>query len=149
MFKYANDFVNGDGEELKLFYIWGHTFEFNENYNNNRYLIEDFAKFISNYNVWKATNSEIYNYVKASEKLIVDGGAVYNPSNVDLYINADGVDTVVGAGKTYYGGNSETEYTAVFPNFCKKALVLSIDDGKPQDEKLAGIFNENGIKGDV
>lgn len=146
MFKYANDFVNGDGEELKLFYIWGHTFEFNENYNNNRYLIEDFAEFISNYNVWKATNSEIYNYVKASEKLIVDGGAVYNPSNVDLYINADGVETVVGAGKTYYGGTGKTEYTAVFPNFCKKALVLSIDDGKPQDEKLAGIFNENGIK---
>lgn len=145
MFKYANDFVNG-GEDLKLFYIWGHTFEFSENYSNNRYLIEDFVKFISNYNVWKATNSEIYDYVKASEKLVVDGGAVYNPSSVDLYVNADGVETVVGAGKTYYGGSGQTEYTAVFPNFCKKALVLSIDDGKPQDEQLAEIFNRNGIK---
>lgn len=146
MFKYANDFVNGGGDDLKLFYIWGHSFEFAENYNNNFYLIEDFAEFISKYNVWKATNSEIYSYVKAGEKLVVSGGAVYNPSDVDLYIEADGAQTVVAAGKTYYGYNGETEYTAVFPNFANKAFVLSVDDGKAKDQNLVEILNPNGIK---
>ncbi|UKI35912.1 MAG: hypothetical protein L6V93_17955 [Clostridiales bacterium] len=49
---------------------------------------------------------------------------MYNPSNVDLYINADGVETVVGAGKTYYGGTGETEYTSVIPEFLQKGACF-------------------------
>ncbi len=35
----------------------------------------------------------------------------------------------------------------VYPNGTKKALIMSYDDGLVQDIKLAGLFNENGIKG--
>lgn len=34
-----------------------------------------------------------------------------------------------------------------FPGGKAKALTMSYDDGKPQDERLVAIFNKNGIKG--
>ena len=71
----------------KLFYLWGHSYEFNDNDNWN--VIEEFAKFIGNReDVWYATNGEIYSYVKAFDSLqySADGRLVYNPSAIDLYV---------------------------------------------------------------
>lgn len=146
MFSFVNDFLYTDTGNLKLFYIWGHTFEFSENYDNNRYLIEDFAKLISKHNVWKATNSQIYDYVQSSKALRYEDGCLYNGSDMDLYIEADGENILFGAKKTYYGKEAAAEYTTVFPGFAKKALTLSFDDGKVQDGDVAKILNENGLK---
>ena len=46
----------------KLFYLWGHSYEFEDN--NNWDVIENFAKALGRKeDVWYATNGEIYDYV--------------------------------------------------------------------------------------
>jgi len=72
----------------QLFYLWGHSYEFNDE--DNWEIIEEFATYMGNRdNVWYATNGEIYNYVKAYDSLMwgADGKRVYNPSVYDIFIN--------------------------------------------------------------
>lgn len=69
-----------------LFYLWGHSYEFEANDNWN--VIETFAEYMGNReDIWYATNVEIHDYVTAFQKLIfsVDGRKVYNPTNMTLY----------------------------------------------------------------
>ena len=85
----------------KLFYLWGHSYEFNDN--NNWEIIENFAKKVGNRDdVWYATNIEVVNYVTAFDNLVysVSGDRVYNPSNIDLYICYFGKDYLVPKGET-------------------------------------------------
>jgi peptidoglycan/xylan/chitin deacetylase (PgdA/CDA1 family) len=84
----------------KLFYVWGHSYEFNDK--NNWEIIEKFAEYIANKeDVWYATNSEIYSYVKAYDSLVwsVDSKFVYNPTATDVFINYLGNQLLVSAGK--------------------------------------------------
>lgn len=70
-----------------MFYVWGHSYEFNDN--NNWEIIENFAKYVGKRDdVWYATNIEIYDYVTAFDNLeySVDYDMVYNPSNIDVYL---------------------------------------------------------------
>lgn len=50
-------------EGLKLFYLWGHSYEFDQRNNWNR--IEQLLEYISRYqeDIWFATNGEIYDLV--------------------------------------------------------------------------------------
>ncbi len=58
LFELARQFLEYDGDEPLLFYVWGHTYEFDEK--NNWELIEKFAQLISGHDdVWYATNIEI------------------------------------------------------------------------------------------
>lgn len=85
----------------KLFYLWGHSYEFNNN--NNWEVIEEFAEYIGGReDVWYATNIEIYNYVKAYDSLRFGAGGdkVYNPSALDVYINYYGKEILVKSGET-------------------------------------------------
>lgn len=71
----------------KLFYLWGHSYEFNDN--DNWEVIEKFAEYIGGReDIWYATNGEIYDYVKAYDNLeySVDGKIVRNPSALGVYI---------------------------------------------------------------
>ena len=71
----------------RLFYLWGHSYEFNDN--DNWEVIEEFAKYIGNReDIWYATNGEIYDYVKAYDNLeySADGKIVRNPSALGVYI---------------------------------------------------------------
>ncbi len=94
------------GKKPRLFYLWGHSYEFNDD--DNWYIIEEFAEFMGNReDVWYATNYEIYKYVKAfdSLKFSVDGKLIENPSNIDVYLNyfensLYSKEIVVPAGKT-------------------------------------------------
>jgi len=86
---------------MLLFYVWGHSFEFDRH--NNWDLIEEFCKTASNNEqVWYATNIEIVDYVKAmkSLKFSVDRDMVYNPSCMPVWIGVDGEAVVVEPGKT-------------------------------------------------
>lgn len=83
----------------QLFYLWGHSYEFNDN--NNWHIIEEFASYIGNRdNVWYATNMEIYDYVKAYEALqfSADGSFVYNPGPTDVFICYMGREYLICAG---------------------------------------------------
>lgn len=85
----------------KLFYLWGHAYEFNDN--NNWEIIEKFAEKVGDRDdVWYATNGEIFDYVKAYDGLIfsVSGNIVKNPSSIDVYTNLNGKETLIRSGET-------------------------------------------------
>lgn len=76
---------------LRLFYIWGHSFEFARNDNWER--MEQLLSYMKPYlkNMWLATNKEIITYYNASKQLqfFADGNHVINPTNVDLWFEVD------------------------------------------------------------
>ncbi|MBE7037354.1 MAG: polysaccharide deacetylase [Ruminococcaceae bacterium] len=86
-----------------LFYLWGHSYEFEAD--NNWNVIEEFAQYISNKNdVWYATNIEIYDYIKAFESLILSNDAkiIKNPSDLDIYFVKDNKEYVIKSGETIF-----------------------------------------------
>ena len=88
----TNQFLSLQVEDQpKLLYVWGHTFEFERNKNWNR--MEEFMQKISgNEDIWYATNIEIYEYVKAYERLEIsaDGTRIVNPSRIPVWTEIDG-----------------------------------------------------------
>lgn len=72
---------------LKLFYVWGHSYEFDKNDNWN--VIEEFCEYMGGReDIWYATNIEIADYMTAAKNLqfAADGGAVYNPSAMSVWL---------------------------------------------------------------
>lgn len=79
----------------KLFYVWGHCYEFDQN--DNWEYIKHFLETVSGHeDVWYATNGEIEGYVSAYRRLVfsVDGRFVYNPSCTEIWVGAIGADSV-------------------------------------------------------
>ena len=98
--EFLKDDVKLDVVIPKLFYLWGHSYEFNNA--NNWELIEEFCKKVSNNdNIWHATNIEIYDYVTAYINLSfsVDMSKVYNPSNIDVYLEINKCKVIAKAGE--------------------------------------------------
>lgn len=79
-----------------LFYLWGHSYEFNDGGNWN--IIEDFAKKTGNRDdIWYATNIEMYDYIQAYNNLIfsADCSIVYNPSIIRVFVEIDGKNILI------------------------------------------------------
>jgi len=74
----------------KLFYVWGHSFEFERNGNWNR-LYEICDVLAGKEDIWYATNMEIYEYVTAFNSLVfsVDGRRAYNPTLFEIWFDDD------------------------------------------------------------
>ena len=87
-----------------MFYLWGHSYEFDVNDDNNNWnMIEEFSKFVGGRDdIWYATNIEIYDYVKAYESLQVsiDQKIVHNPTALDVWIEDYGKIIKIPAGRT-------------------------------------------------
>lgn len=101
LMKYAEEFTSDDSAEPKLFYLWGHTYEFRSE--NNWEVIEDFCKAVGGRDdVWYATNIEVYDYVEAYKKLSfsADYSSVFNPSDIDVCFEKDGVNYIAAHGTT-------------------------------------------------
>ena len=85
----------------EMFYLWGHSFEFDTN--DNWDVIERFAEYAGGHeHIWYATNIEIYDYVKAYEALQTsyDKRTVHNPSAIDVWFEHRGKMYCVKAGET-------------------------------------------------
>lgn len=71
----------------QLFYVWGHSYEFDDE--NNWDVIEKFAEKMSGHEdkIWYATNGEIYDYTEAYNRLVwsVELDRVYNPTFTELW----------------------------------------------------------------
>ena len=83
----------------RLFYIWGHSYE----YDNAWEKLEEMCKKIAGHkNVWYATNIEIFDYISAFDRLerSVDGKRVYNPTDKTLYAVVNNKQVVFESGKT-------------------------------------------------
>lgn len=85
----------------RLFYLWGHSYEFDRDDNWN--VIEQFCADISGReDTWYATNMEIYEYVAAYNVLITsaDGKTVYNPTLQIVWMDVDGKLYRIASGET-------------------------------------------------
>ncbi len=85
----------------EMFYLWGHSYEFDNN--DNWDVIERFAEYAGGHDhIWYATNIEIYDYVKAYERLQTsyDKKIVHNPTNIDVWFAVKGEVYCVKAGET-------------------------------------------------
>ncbi len=85
----------------KLFYMWGHSFEFE---NDGTWdTIERFcAEASGKDDIWYATNIEIYDYCEAYSRLqfSADMDTVYNPTLYDIWIEVDKKLYCVKSGET-------------------------------------------------
>ncbi len=98
----TDEFLNKETDrEPMLFYLWGHSYEFERDDNWN--VIENaLFMFGGRKDVWYATNTEIYDYTHSFRELefSADAGIVHNPTATDLWVY-DGEKTVkIGAGET-------------------------------------------------
>lgn len=87
LMKIAKRFIDGDFSGLGLFYLWGHSYEFD--LDNNWKVIEKLCEYISGKaDVWYATNIEIIDYLEAWNRLkfSCDCTLVYNPSAISVWI---------------------------------------------------------------
>lgn len=88
LFECLDRFLLPDGiyAKPKLFYMWGHSWEFSRD--NNWDMLERFAAKISGRDdIWYATNIEIFDYITAYRNLRfnVDMTFVENPTATDVY----------------------------------------------------------------
>lgn len=104
----AQEFVNLDissnylaGQESRLFYMWGHTYEFERA--DGWKLLYDLCDILANHNdIWYATNMEIYEYTKAYETLVwsADSKMVYNPTVFTIWFEVDREPYKINSGET-------------------------------------------------
>lgn len=84
----AKWFVEFDKKQyLKLMYVWGHSYEFDDN--DNWHVIEELCSYIGGKEeIWYATNIEIIEYMKVLDHLefSATGNAVFNPSAKSAWI---------------------------------------------------------------
>ena len=107
--KYIDEFLNLDISPAayhakripRLFYIWGHSYEFDRN-DNWGHMEAICQKFAGNEELWFATNIEIYDYVQAYKSLrySADGHTVYNPTLLTIWLDADGKPYCIQSGET-------------------------------------------------
>lgn len=103
IFELAKSFIESEGGDPMLFYVWGHSSEFVVNGNWDR--IERFCELLATASdlVWYATNIEIYDYVKAFESLVrsAEGNLVFNSTSTDIFASVGGKrDVFIPAGST-------------------------------------------------
>lgn len=102
IFEYINKFLGikldgpgvNDHKYSRLFYLWGHSYEFDRNNNWDR--IEKICSMLSGEeDIWYATNIEIYEYVTAYHSLIMsaDGKRIYNPTDKEIWLEMMGDKT--------------------------------------------------------
>ena len=84
----ADKFLSWDIDmDPKLFYVWGHAYEFEDK--DNWHVIEAFCEKMANHDdVWYATNIEIYYAWLDYQRLetTADGTHIYNPSVRSVWI---------------------------------------------------------------
>lgn len=78
----------------RLFYVWGHAYEFEGN--DNWEVIENFAaKMAGHDEIWYATNIEIYDYIEAYHRLQFSANSkrVHNPNAVPIWFTTGEKET--------------------------------------------------------
>lgn len=90
------------GRPSQLFYLWGHTYEFDDDDNWN--VIEEFTAFMAGREkeIWYATNIEIFEYMEDYQRLIfaADGSVVKNPTNRTLWFDWERQIYAIAPGET-------------------------------------------------
>jgi len=109
LMEYIDKFLSNNPDEKRrpqerfpmLFYIWGHSYEFDDK-NNWERLEEICEKLANRDDIWYATNIEIYEYVEAYNSLrySAHGDMIYNPTLFEIWIDISGKTYSVKPGET-------------------------------------------------
>ncbi|MBS7297793.1 MAG: polysaccharide deacetylase family protein [Eubacteriales bacterium] len=97
----AHDYKSRYNDTVNMFYLWGHTYEFDNDNNWDR--IEKFCEYMGGRDdIWYATNIEIYDYMQAVNQLRfnVAKTTAYNPTSTDVWFSEEGKLYKVPAGET-------------------------------------------------
>lgn len=94
LMEYGQFFVDFSKKQyLKLMYVWGHSYEFDQNTERNNWdVIEDFCQLMGNRpDIWYATNIEIIDYMQLlrSLRFTASCDAVYNPCAASAWLAVD------------------------------------------------------------
>ena len=93
-------FLSYSPSTLCLFYVWGHSYEFDED--SNWEMMEEFCELMSHKeDIWYATNIEIVDYLNALKNLKFSSefSVVYNPSAISVWINVNEIPVEIKAGE--------------------------------------------------
>ncbi len=109
LFDWINEFISLDistdvyhaRRQPRLFYLWGHAYEF-ERDNNWERIEKVCEKFAACEDIWQATNMEICDYVNAYKSLqySADGSIVYNPTVTTIWFDIGGKVYSIKPGET-------------------------------------------------
>ena len=87
-----------------LLYIWGHSYEFRPQNDNNWELIETVCQKLAEVSdkIWFATNIEVVDYKKAISQIQIsaDEKILRNPTAIDLWVSCDNEPLKIAAGET-------------------------------------------------
>lgn len=107
----AKNFIDKDVYAAPImFYLWGHSYEFEMNDNWN--VIEKFAQYVGGRDdIWYAANIEIYDYVDAYGRLVysMDGNRIFNPTAYKLYFEEKGKVHCLNPGEYFTAAASKIE----------------------------------------
>lgn len=103
LFELAEEFFQEEKryDGPKLFYVWGHTYEFDVYDNWER--MEQFMRKMSGYEeIWYAPNIRICDYVNAAKQLrySANGAYIFNPTVYDIWLSIGGSTVLVRSGET-------------------------------------------------
>lgn len=100
----VEQFLNPPGYmRLPLFYIWGHSFEFDRE--NSWSKIEGLCEKLAHHkDTWYATNIEIKDYISAFRGLVcsAEQNILYNPSGIPVYLKANEKIIIVHGAETVH-----------------------------------------------
>ena len=117
--EWIDEFINLDTStksycarrQPRLFYIWGHSYEFENNKNNPELgwtMIEGvMQKLSAEKDIWKATNGDVYRYVEATKLVEVTEMSVKNNSDMTVYYNINGQNVEIAPGATFTIGKNQ------------------------------------------
>lgn len=92
LMKKAEFFANFKKQQyLKLMYVWGHSYEFDND--DNWEVIEKFCEYMGGRDdIWYATNIEIIDYMEAARSLKFSANSemVFNPCSAGVWLQIDG-----------------------------------------------------------
>lgn len=96
----TDKFVNNHYCNPWLFYVWGHSYEF-ERGDKWEYFEEFCKKVGNNDSIWYATNIQIFDYILAYKALQFSANMtrVYNPTATEVYFSINGADYSVKPGE--------------------------------------------------
>ena len=87
--------------ELALFYVWGHTYEFENN--NNWNLLKMLLEILKDdKDIAYLTNIDAFKYICETKKVELNDEYLINNSSIDIYVKVDGVDIVLKSKEKVY-----------------------------------------------
>ena len=95
-------FQDAHRNDMRLFYIWGHSYEFDLDHGWER--MEAFCEKAGGHDdIWYAANGEIKAYLDALHALTVGArmDMLHNGSALDVWVSVDGSPVRIGAGETW------------------------------------------------